>query len=257
VVFTNSESRIPSAKPWSPRIPNPESRITLVLTTTFSYVAAWAIGVPLLVPILNTLASFPFMVAALRRGDLRAAVGRMLLWAMTMGVCATIFAWVAPWQAGQLFIRGDAYRAEMFAWVLSGRGAESTPSQFIPQQAEHAALFTLLALATGGVLAMPMGAVLMNYMGTYVGSLTAASARPAVTLLLGWHPWAIIRIASFVTLGVVCAGPVLSRAFNFRIDWADARRLLAWSCAGLVLDVALKTLLAPAWQRLLLRVIGW
>jgi len=30
-----------------------------------------------------------------------------------------------------------------------------------------------------------------------------------------------------------------------------------WSCAGLVLDVLLKTLLAPTWQRLLLRSVGW
>ena len=30
-----------------------------------------------------------------------------------------------------------------------------------------------LALATGGVAAMPMGAVLMNYMGHYVGTLAA------------------------------------------------------------------------------------
>jgi hypothetical protein len=229
----------------------------LVLTTAISYVAGWALAIPLLVPVLNTAASFPFMVSALRRGDLRTSVALMLLWAATMGVCATILAYAEPWQAGHLFLRGDTYRAEMFAWVLSGRGAESTPSQFIPQQAGHAALFVILALTTGGVLAMPMGAVLMNYMGTYVGSLAAASARPALTSLLGWHPWAVIRIASFVALGVVCSVPLLSRVLTFRIDPADARRLAAWSGAGLVLDVILKALLAPAWQRLLLRIVGW
>ena len=50
----------------------------------------------------------------------------------------------------------------MFEWVLTGRGAESTPSQFIPQQLGQAAVFTGLAIATAGALAMPMGAVLMN-----------------------------------------------------------------------------------------------
>ena len=73
----------------------------------------------------------------------------------------------------------------MFTWVATGQGAESTPSQFIPQQIGHAALFSGLALATGGVAAMPMGAVLMNYMGHYVGTLAAASRRPAVTMILG------------------------------------------------------------------------
>lgn len=229
----------------------------IVLATVVSYAVGIAAGIPLLVPVLNTLASYPVMVAALRRGRLREAVSLMLVWALAMGVCATLIAYAAPWRAGVLFLRGEAYRGEMFAWVLSGHGAESTPSQFIPQQAGHAALFTTLALLSGGTLAMPMGAVLMNYMGTYVGSLAAASAHPAEAILLGWHPWAVIRVASFVGLGVILSAPLLSRALRFKIDWATARRIAAWSAGGLVADVILKAALAPFWQRLLLRVAGW
>jgi hypothetical protein len=229
----------------------------VVAATVLSYLLAWVIGVPVLVPVLNALASFPFMVAALREGRLRAAVARMLVWALTMGVCATLASYARPWDAGKLFLRGEAYRAEMFAWVMSGRGPESTPSQFIPQQAGHAALFTVLAAGTGGVLAMPMGAVLMNYMGTYAGSLAAASSRPAAIALLAWHPWAVIRVASFVVLGVVLSTPLLSRILRFPVRWDEARRMLMWSCAGLVLDVVLKSALAPTWHRLLLGVAGW
>src|SRR5262249_26237061 len=150
----------------------------------------WAIGVPALVPILNTLVSFPFMVSALRRSDLRLAVARMLLWALTMGVAATLLSWVYPGQTEQLFLRSGDYRREMFTWVVTGRGAESTRSQFSPQQSGHGALFTVLALAPGGTLAMPMGAVLMNYMGHYVGTLAGVSRHPAAIMLLAWHPWA-------------------------------------------------------------------
>ena len=114
----------------------------------------------------------------------------------------------------------------MFAWVLTGQGAESTPSQFIPQQAGHAALFSALALATGGAVAMPMGAVLMNYMGHYVGALAATSRRPALTMILGWHPWAVIRVISFVAIGVVLSAPLLSRLGKFRVDRGTARTLL-------------------------------
>ena len=154
-------------------------------------------------------------------------------------------------------MRAPAYRAEMFTWVLTGTGPESTPSQFIPQQIGHASMFAGLALATGGVLAMPMGAVLMNYMGHYVGTLAETSAHPARTILLAWHPWAVIRVISFVTIGVVLSAPLLSRIAKFRVDWTVARRLLVWACSGLLLDVLLKTLLAPTWQRLLLRSVGW
>jgi hypothetical protein len=231
--------------------------LAVVAATVISYAIAWTIHQPLLVPVLNTLASFPFMVAALRRGRIDVAVVRMLLWALAMAVCATLAAYVRPWEAGRLFIRGDAYRTEMFVWVMSGRGPESTPSQFIPQQAGHAAMFAALALLTGGIVAMPMGAVLMNYMGTYVGSLAAAGGRPLTMMIVGWHPWAVIRIASFVVLGVVLSTPLLSRVLRFRIDRDKARALALAACAGLVLDVVMKWLLAPAYQRMLLRLVGW
>ena len=229
----------------------------IVLATVLSYALGWLIGIPALVPVLNTLASFPFMVAALKRGNLPLAIARMLLWALTMGVAATLLSYARPAQTGALFLRGESYRVEMFAWVMTGQGEESTPSQFIPQQAGHAALFSGLALATGGVAAMPMGAVLMNYMGHYVGTLAASSRRPALTMLLAWHPWAVIRVISFVVIGVVLSAPLLSRLGTFRIDRGAARTLLLTACAGLVADVVLKTLLASAWQRLLLRIVGW
>lgn len=229
----------------------------VVFATLLSYAVGWAIGVPVLLPVLNTLASFPFMVLALRRGDLRLAITRMLLWALTMAVVATWLSYARPAQTGALFVRGEAYRTEMFAWVLTGQGAESTPSRFIPQQAGHAALFSGLALVTGGTAAMPMGAVLMNYMGHYVGTLSASSRRPALTMLIAWHPWSVIRVISFVVIGVVLSAPLLSRVGRFSVDRRTARRLLLWACAGLIADVVLKTLLAPAWQRLLLRLAGW
>lgn len=233
------------------------SSVLIVLFTLFSYAAGVAIGVPTLLPILNTLASFPFMVLALKRGDLRLAVARMLIWALTMGVAATLVAYARPATADAIFMRGQAYRTEMFAWVMTGQGAESTPSQFIPQQLTHAAIFSGLALATGGAAAMPMGAVLMNYMGTYVGGLAGASRRPALTMIVGWHPWAVIRVISFVIIGVVLSAPLLSKLAKFSVDRVAARRLLILAGTGLVADIVLKALLAPAWQRLLLRVVGW
>jgi len=241
----------------APLAVTPWTAALIVICTLGSYAASWALAVPILVPILNTLASYPFMVAALRRGELRLAVGRMLLWALTMGIAATWLSYARPAETGQLFIRASAYRAEMFSWVLTGRGPESTPSEFIPQQLGHAALFATLTLASAGALGMPMGAVLMNYMGHYVGTLAETSAQPARTMVLAWHPWAVIRVISFVAIGVVLSAPLLSPLAKFRGDWNASKRLLWWASAGLVVDIVLKILLAPTWQRLLLRAVGW
>src|SRR4051795_5749982 len=105
----------------------------MISLTVISYAVGCLLGVPVLLPILNTAASFPFMVLAMRRGDLRLAVARMLLWALTMAVVATLLSYARPAQTGALFIRAQSYRTEMFTWVATGRGTESTPSEFIPQ----------------------------------------------------------------------------------------------------------------------------
>src|SRR6185436_13419304 len=118
-------------------------------------------------------------------------------------------------------------------------------------------IFVGLALATGGALAMPMGAVLMNYMGHYVGTLAVRGAHPGLTMMLAWHPWSVVRIISFVILGVVLSVPLLSRITPITIDRHSARRFVIAACAGLAIDIVLKALLAPAWQRLLLKTVGW
>lgn len=123
--------------------------VAIVLATVLSYAVGWAIGLPLLVPVFNTLAGFPFMVAAFLRGDLRLAVGRMLVWALTLGACATLLSYAQPWRTGTVFLHGASYRAEMFEWVMTGRGAESDPARFLPQHALHAAALAVLALASG------------------------------------------------------------------------------------------------------------
>src|SRR5262249_743781 len=254
---SRSNRRHPSENRIQVVVDVPKASTAVVAGTMASYAIGWAIGVPVLVPFLNTLAAFPFMVAALRQGNIRLAVARMLVWALAMGVSATALTYAQPARTETLFLRGQAYRAEMFAWVMTGRGAESSPRQFLPQHARDAAIFSTLAVATGGALAMPMGAALMNYMGHYVGALASVSRRPLLTGVLGWHPWAVIRIVSFVTIGVVLSAPLLSRLFAFRVDWTSARPLAIAAVAGLAADVVLKALLAPAWQRLLLRVVGW
>src|SRR3954471_3753848 len=152
--------------------------VAIVAGTAASYVVAAAVGVPVLVPILNTLPAFPFMIGSLRRGQAGEAIVRMLVWAAALGVCATAFSYMRTAEAGRLFLHGEAYRREMFTFLLTGMGPEGNIREFLPQHALHAVLFCVTALATGSVTAMPMGAVLRNYMAYYVGALAAASAHP-------------------------------------------------------------------------------
>jgi hypothetical protein len=229
----------------------------IVGATALSYVAGALAGVPALVPFLNVAAAFPFMVASLRRGEVGDAIWRMLVWAAALGVCATAFSYVDTAAAGRLFLRGEAYRREMFDYLQTGVGAEGHPRVFIPMHVMHAAVFCLLAVATGATLAMTLGAVLMNYMAYYVGALGAASVQPWKAMALAWVPWALIRVASFFTLGVVLGGPLLGRLAGFPYRLAAQRRWIGLALAGLVLDILLKWTLAPVWREMIRRAAGW
>jgi hypothetical protein len=56
---------------------------------------------------------------------------------------------------------------------------------------------------------------------------------------------------------VSCCRCRCCRLTRVTIDRRTARTFVVAACAGIVADIVLKTLLAPAWQRLLLGVVGW
>ena len=229
----------------------------IVGATAFSYLLALAIGLPIVVPFLNVAAGFPFMVDSLRRGRVGEAIGRMLVWAAAMGVCATVLSYLDTADAGRLFLNGETYRREMFEYLRTGVGPEGDVQRFVPVHLAHAGAFSALAIATGSVLAMPLGAALMNYMAYYVGALGAGSASPWLAMALAWVPWSLIRIASFVTLGVVLAGPLLARLLHFDYTLRAQARWIAAAGAGLIIDIALKWALAPAWREMIRNAAGW
>jgi hypothetical protein len=225
--------------------------------TAVSYLVAMLIGIPALVPFLNVAPAFPFMIASLRRGRVAEAVWRMLIWAAALAVCATTISYLATAEAGRLFLRGESYRREMFEFLLSGYGPEGSIRLFLPQHLAHAAVFCALALATGALLAMPLGAMLMNYMAYYAGALGAASAHPWKAMALAWVPWAVVRIAGFVTLGVVLGGPVLGRLIGFEYRLRSQIRWIVVAGVALLADILLKWALAPSWREMIRNAAGW
>ncbi|HKH68290.1 MAG TPA: hypothetical protein VKA75_13055, partial [Reyranella sp.] len=190
-------------------------------------------------------------------GRVGEAVWRMMIWAAALAVCATVMSYLDTARAGRLFLHGEAYRREMFDYIATGRGAEGSPHVFVPIHLAHAGIFSVLAIGTGAVLAMPLGAALMNYMGYYAGALGAASAHPGKAMLLAWVPWALVRIAAFVTLGVVLGGPVLGRLLGFEYRIGAYRGWIALAGIGLVVDILLKWALAPAWREMIRTAAGW
>ena len=137
----------------------------------------------------------------------------------------------------------------MMEWVRSGEGTESDPSRFLPQHAIHLGGFCFATLVGAGLPGLAAGAALLDYMNAYVASYAAASSMPMRGIFLAWHPWALIRVAAYLLLGVYLT------ALSLRL-WRRTQPLPphSWLVTGFgltVLDVLMKGLLAPGWRDLL------
>jgi hypothetical protein len=176
----------------------------------------------------------------------------MLWWAAALalvGTCAFAF-WPQP--VGPSVVTGPEYQQEMFRWIRTGVGRESSPRLFLPQHLLHLAAFVAIGLATASAGAILMGALLMNRMSYYVASLAHAGVPAWGVTLLGWSPWSISRVAAFATLGVLLAEPLLVRLSQKARAHLKARGRGAWVMAamsGILADWFLKALFAPLWGR--------
>jgi hypothetical protein len=204
-------------------------------------------------PLFATLAIYPVFARCVADGRRAAAITSALLWAVSLSAALIAHTARDPESAGAGILLGPPYRDEMFGYVATGAGRESDPARFVPQHLLHAAIFSVVSLASGGLLGLVMGAVLVGYMSYYVGSL-ASGPHPLTAGLLGWPPWAIVRVVAFVMLGAVLARPLLvrlrGRPERLLAEGAD-RRLLGVALALLLLDIILKATFAPAWSQIL------
>ncbi|MBI3447767.1 MAG: hypothetical protein HY049_02415 [Acidobacteria bacterium] len=209
------------------------------------------IGNPWLLPLLNAAPAYAVMLRLVVSGRRFAAFLSIVWWAACLGASMTVLCAVDPWGTATAAVHhGPEYFQEMRAWVETGRGCESTPACFVPVHLRHAAIFMALALASAGALALVLGAVLMNYMAYFVGSLTAAAVTPVAVAAISWFPWSLVRIVSFIALGTALAEPLVFRVT--RRPAPPGRAIwIAVALAGLLLDIALKAWLAPRWPFLL------
>jgi len=217
----------------------------IILSTFFSYIFGILIGNKFLLPILNISFSYPFMIYLISRGKRREALKSMLIWALSLIIFGTALFSFFPEKAECTVIKGKEYRDEMFEWIRTGVGRESNPEEFIPQHLLHITIFIILSLISSSFLSILMGSVMVNYMNFYVSQLILHSKNKIIPILLGWHFWSLIRVLSFVILGVLLSEPLLCFIKIKKLEMGKEKALILVSIAGLILDIILKTLFAP------------
>ncbi len=225
---------------------------SLILITGILSFGGVLSGNKIVLLLLNFLFPYLLMVYLVRRKKLKRAIAYMLIWAVAIGVFMSLWCYAFPDKAQSSIIHGSEYKEEMFHWIRTGIGAESTPSLFIPQHLRHLAIFLICTVLTAGIAGIAFGVILMDYMAFYVGELINHTTNPLLASLMGWHTWSIFRVFAFVLLGVIFTkfslNVIIEREFRFNEIQLKATVL---SVILLLVDIVMKTLLAPFWQRIL------
>jgi hypothetical protein len=226
----------------------------LLLITPFLPLLTALPGGAWLLPFIAPLPLYPVFVASVRAGRFGTAWLDAMAWTVLLSTGVIFLTLIWPEVAREGILRGDSYRDEMFGWIWTGTGREVTPSAFLPEHALHLVAFVVLTWVSGGYLGLVLGALLVAYMSYFVGSYAAESGNVLVGSIVAWVPWSVVRVASFVMLGALFSRPLWSRAV-WPFSGRDLRFLLL-ALAGIVVDVTLKILLAPAYGHFLRRLAG-
>ncbi len=220
------------------------TRWGLALTPLLPLLAALPGGAWLL-PLLAPLPLYPSFIADVRNSEWARAWRWAMLWAGLLSAGVIFLTLWRPEIAEAGILNGEPYREEMFGWIWSGEGKEVSPSLFLPEHALHLSAFVLLTWISGGYLGLTLGALLVAYMSYFVGSYAGASGHWFVGSIVAWVPWSVVRVGAFVLLGALFSQPLwLRRLWPFG---RRERKLMIVALLGIVADVTIKVLLAPAY----------
>lgn len=221
------------------------SLLVLILTPTAVLLSRW-IGSRAALPLLTAIAGyFPFVIEAqvsLARGFLI-----LLLWTLLLSVLILWFSRRDPENWERLIWRSSEYSNSMMRWIETGELPEGPARQVVIFHLKQTVLYCSLAFLSLNFLALVLGSALLNYMNFYVAQLSKKSSSPALAHLMGWNPWSVIRVLTFLYLGMVVSAPTLW--LLFAIPWKLSASLLLPGLAGLFLDLLLKLALSRRWSR--------
>lgn len=208
-------------------------------------------------PIFMTLVIYPIYAMDLTQGRRDLAIYHVSFWMFVSSVWVILFVQADASQMAKIVFRGIAYRDEMFRWLLTGEGPEGDFRLFFPEHMKHLGIFCVSAFLTAGVWALAFGAILINYMNFYVGSLLLHAHHPLIVMLFGWPIWSLARGFGFILIGIALSEPLLSQLFRFRFNIRRSFCFFAYGFVFIVIDIFLKIVLATFWRELLRSAVSF
>lgn len=227
----------------------------LVIGAILTTVASFIFQQPWLMPILCGVVIYPLFLLKVKQQKYSVALAWVLWWTIWQSltiIVATIF---APEIAAKVIINGTVYTEEMFHWILTGNGTESSLNLFLPIHIQQYIAVSILSFLTLGSASLFLGTYLLNYMNFYVSKLIQSSLYPGLAMLIGWPPWSVLRVIGFICTGIALTDLGLRLIARLRQDdYANAFsfRYLYLGIGLVTADIIVKAILAPIWRDFLL-----
>lgn len=92
---------------------------------------------------------------------------------------------------------------------------------------------------------------MVNYMSFYASQLIINSKNKIIAIIWGWPFWSLMRVFSFVILGVLLSEFLLSLIKRKKPKIGEEKALLLMAISGLFLDIVSKAIFAPLIGRIL------
>src|SRR5262249_6248261 len=140
----------------------------------------------------------------------------VLCWTILLSISVIVLTIRNPARMEQSIWRSRSYSDSMFEWITSGQLPEGSSSQVVLSHIKQTVIYCLAGLISANFLSLFMGSALLNYMNFYVAefygkSLSRSGAWKA------WNPWSIVRVVTFLWIGVLVSVPILARILGVQI----------------------------------------
>lgn len=235
-----------------------------VLQTIFAVIFGFFLGALIHPSLMILFTVFPFYLIYhnyIIEQQYDKALYHSFIWTLTIAIEVILLTIFFPNIAKLAIINGENYKEEMFNWIKTGIGAESNPSLFIPTHITHYSIFVITCLISMSLIGIIFGAYLMNYMDYYVGMLFLNIKNPSlinylILSLIAWPIWAIIRVIGYLFTGTALAIPLTTKIYNQPLQKDVIKKYLLIGVTLIILDMIIKSFLAPIYQQIFHNLIS-
>ena len=157
-------------------------------------------------------------VLGVARSD-RTAAGVAMVLVAYVAHCATAIslAYNLPEVAAGLLPDGPEYWAKQEVWIRTGMDPEYVLANWLPAHGQLFVVVVALSYLSLGLLPLVRGFYEVDLMNFYVGRMLAEGDGSVMSLLVGWHPWSVMR--------GICYAFVIFELTSFSLERMTGRSL--------------------------------